>query len=887
MPQGPDNKSRAIKPLILVSLITALVALAVVGLFFYVQVSTMAMQEARQHTKNASDIFTSQTMAFLEERSRSSSLLSQEPEILRLFTSTGQNVLDAANATLDRYCSILEASACYLMDSTGLTVSSSNRNTKGSFVGKNYGFRPYFKNAIQGNPAVYLALGVTSKKRGLYFSAPVASETDKPLGVAIIKFSPEPLERKFSQASGIIAFTDTHGIVFASNKPEWLYKSLWSLSPEQTSAIENTLQFGDQKLDGIGLTLNEEHLATSLDSINFLHQSRPLTLLPGWRIHYLFNTDNIRPDITRRHRRLGYIMTVLFVLFSAGAFFLYSRANREIKKNQAYERALEHSEDRFRRLSEISNEAIFIHDRGIPIDVNSYAEQMFGYNRGELLSLTAQDFFDPEYLDLVMQNITEENVDPYEAVAVTKTGEKFPVEITGRMTYWKDHKVRVTVLRDISLRKEQEERIIYQAHYDALTGLPNRMLFKDRVNQAIKSARRNKSLLGLLFIDLDNFKIINDTMGHDHGDVLLQQAAQRLNATLRENDTVGRHGGDEFVILLSELRSPLDAEIIVENIIQAFEKPFNVNDKEFIVGMSIGVTIYPDDGKDYQALLKNADIAMYKSKEEGKNTFRFYADTMNEEAYRQLEVEHRLHKALENNEFYLVYQPICDARTMRIKGAEALLRWNNPDLGLVPPDEFIPLAEKTGGMIKIGEWVLRSACTQAAHWQNHTTDLFKISVNLSPRQIRDPAFIDLLKNILADSGLHPAYLQLEITEGLLVEQSPSTHDMLDAIHNLGVSIAMDDFGTGFSSLSYLRNFPFDALKIDRSFIHDLDSSPEAQVLIKATIAMAEGLGLDVVAEGIENDQQLEFLVEKDCDLVQGYLLGRPVDAEVFYQSYLD
>jgi len=384
-----------------------------------------------------------------------------------------------------------------------------------------------------------------------------------------------------------------------------------------------------------------------------------------------------------------------------------------------------------------------------------------------------------------------------------------------------------------------------------------------------------------MFVDLDDFKKINDTLGHDVGDALLTQAATRLSACVRNEDTVGRHGGDEFLILIEGVNEPNDMELVAEKILRAFAAPFEINGMTLVVTTSIGVAIFPEDGVDYQALLKSADTAMYEAKSEGKNRFHYYTDKMNQEAQRKLELDRQMHSALENGELSLVYQPIVAADSLSPIGAEVLLRWNSPVLGAISPAEFIPIAEQSGLILSIGEWVLETACQQVKQWIDERGLPFKLSVNVSPRQLRSIDFVDTLSQILSRTYFPASSLYIEVTEGLLIKQTSETTRILEQLEELDVGLSMDDFGTGYSSLSYLKDFPFDNLKIDRSFIRDLPHDHDAQVLITATIAMAHQLGLSVTAEGIEQVDQLQFLRENECDLIQGYLLGKPVPASEF------
>ncbi len=439
----------------------------------------------------------------------------------------------------------------------------------------------------------------------------------------------------------------------------------------------------------------------------------------------------------------------------------------------------------------------------------------------------------------------------------------------------------LAVKSDITASKRQEEQITYQAHYDALTGLPNRFLSLDRLTQLMLEARRRGRCAAVLFVDLDGFKKINDSLGHEAGDRVLVQTAERLSEAVRADDTVGRLGGDEFLVLLGDIAQPIEARRVAEDIINKFQAPFRQQGRDLIVTASIGIAVCPDDGILPAELLRHADMAMYESKKQGRNTYHFFTESMNQGAARRLELEEQLHGALERREFHICYQPMIDLAEDRIVGAEALLRWNNPALGAIPPDEFIPLAEQSELIVQLGQFVLREAMETAADWRDQYRDDFRIAVNVSPRQFRDREFVDFVSDQLQRLELSGDSLELEITEGVLMSGNIGLDKVLDDLHSLEVGIAMDDFGTGYSSLSYLRSYPFDTLKIDRSFVNDISVDSADRELVIAALSMGHGLGLRVVAEGVETEQQLEFLSSQGCDIAQGYLFGRPVPAAEF------
>lgn len=437
----------------------------------------------------------------------------------------------------------------------------------------------------------------------------------------------------------------------------------------------------------------------------------------------------------------------------------------------------------------------------------------------------------------------------------------------------------LAVKEDVTLRKQQEEHILHQAHFDSLTDLPNRFLVLDRLQQLLVEAQRNQELVGVLFIDLDDFKKVNDTLGHETGDKLLIEASSRLRTVVRAGDTIGRLGGDEFIVLIGGLGSASDAGPVTEHLLDKFREVYTIDGRELLITASIGIAVYPNDGNTASELLRSADSAMYHSKDLGRNTYSYFDDAMNQEVSRRLLIEEQMHGAIGRGEFSVLYQPLVDLRTNQINKAEALLRWNNPALGEIKPEEFIPVAEQTGLIISIGHYVLTDALEKLANWRKGCD--CSISVNLSPRQFRDPGLVHFIQNSLADAGIENHALELEITEGVLMSGHSYIDEVLDELNELGVRLAMDDFGTGYSSLSYLRSYPFDTLKIDKQFIEDITVDEGDKQLVIAAINMAHGLGLTVVAEGVEHESQRQILAEHNCDYVQGFLFSEAVGADAF------
>jgi diguanylate cyclase (GGDEF)-like protein len=436
-------------------------------------------------------------------------------------------------------------------------------------------------------------------------------------------------------------------------------------------------------------------------------------------------------------------------------------------------------------------------------------------------------------------------------------------------------------VEDITDRKVAEERVRFLAYYDALTGLPNRTLLQDRLATALAGARRRKDKIALLFLDLDRFKTINDSLGHSCGDLLLQDVAERLKRWARQQDTVARLGGDEFLIVLTTVKEVSDAAVAAERLIDAMDAEFVIQGHSFSIRCSLGISIFPEHGTDVETLIKNADAAMYSAKDNGRNNFRFFTKEMNVQVEERLTLESSLRRALDKKELFLMYQPQMDIDTGRITGLEALLRWKHPELGLVPPDRFIRIAENSGLILPIGEWVLRTACSQSRKWQDEGLSAVPVAVNVSAVQFRLEGFCELVRRVLHETGLAPQYLELELTESLLLSNADVMFSVFRELKTMGLKLAIDDFGTGYSSLSYLKQFPVSKLKIDRSFVRDVAVNADDAAITTAIISMAKSLNLKVIAEGVENEAQMSFLRAHHCDEIQGYYFSKPLSvAEV-------
>jgi len=550
---------------------------------------------------------------------------------------------------------------------------------------------------------------------------------------------------------------------------------------------------------------------------------------------------------------------------------------------------LRRSEERFRNLVESTSDWVWEVDaQGLYTYASPQIEDLLGYTQDEVMGKAALDFMPPDeamrmaelYKEIVAN---QESFTLLENINIHKNGKKVILETSGVPVFDEDNNFSGYrgIGRNITERKESEEKLLNLAHYDQLTKLPNRALFFSRLQNALDQIDTNKRLVAVIFLDLDQFKLINDSLGHDVGDLLLKEVAIRFSSAVRSDDTVARLGGDEFAIILADVANSSDIKKVTQKVFDTLNSPIMVDGRELFITSSIGISCAPEDGTNAKVLVTKADIAMFKAKELGRNNIQNYTPRMDMKTVERLTLETRLRKALEREEFRNYFQPKVYLGTGKMSGMESLLRWQATPEKLISPVEFIPLLEDTGLIVPVGEWVLYVSCQQTKKWHDAGFEKLRVSVNLSTRQFREEGLVKMVRRVLHNTGLDPEYLELEITESLLVDSYDQTLIALNKLFDMGIHITIDDFGTGYSSLSYLKQFPISTLKIDRSFIKDTPDDSESAALTASIIAMADSLHINVVAEGVETEEQVKFLSGLGCNEMQGFYFSRPIPAEDF------
>jgi len=557
---------------------------------------------------------------------------------------------------------------------------------------------------------------------------------------------------------------------------------------------------------------------------------------------------------------------------------------KDMSSQKEAEERLRGSEERFRGIFESAPIGIMLVElEGTIFQANRFAAQLLNYEK---------DHLDRLHISRLLQEQDRQRLK--ENLARLKDSNAAPISSEQRMLcqngseIWTNSHIMlqrssdgtplyyIVQIADITDLKQGQQRMEQMAFYDTLTNLANRRLFHDRLTQAIEHAIRTNRAAALLYLDLDNFKRVNDTLGHEIGDSLLREVAGRLKQCVRKEDTVARPGGDEFTILLNEITTPSDAGMVAEKILNHLREPITISGHPLVVTTSIGITLLPADGADPNVLTKNADLAMYKAKERGRNNYQFYSEDLNTNAVARLRTEYETRQALENKEFRLFYQPKVSLKTMQIVGVECLIRWDHPERGMLGPDQFIEVAEETGSIIDIGTWVIDEAFAAAQEINRTSESPLHIAINISPRQFRDPNLTTTIRRCIRETDMNPEHIELEITETMLMQDAAAAEETVRNLSDLGVRLAIDDFGTGYSSLSILKRFPINTVKVDKSFVMDIPDNPDDVAITRAVIAMAHELKMEVVAEGVETREQLQFLADLDCEYAQGYLFSRPV-----------
>ncbi len=625
--------------------------------------------------------------------------------------------------------------------------------------------------------------------------------------------------------------------------------------------------------------------------------SRPLMVLPEtlslMQARNIFDSHGFRHlGVTDNHGQLTAILSFSDILNG-----IDNRHLHELRKALKERRiALQHSQENLHLAQQVisaSRDGIMVTDaKGIIQSVNPAFTRITGYTAQEAIgntpALLKSGRHDANFYHEMWNSVAQQGHWAGEVWNRRKNGEIYPEWLSINAIYNEAGEITklAAILSDITDRKKSEEQIKNLAYYDVLTGLPNRRLFNDRLNIAIANAHRHDHLLALVFVDLDLFKRINDTLGHSAGDKLLVEVGRRISSQLREGDTAARMGGDEFTLLLQEIDDPDSAVNIAHRIINAISQPFTIDNNTLYVTASIGISIYPNDGNNSETLIRNADTAMYRAKDDGRNSYQLYTATMNASSLQHLEMENNLRRALSQREFTLNYQAKVCAKTGRVTGAEALIRWQHGDLGYISPNLFIPIAENIGLISEIGDWVLRSAINQCRDWLDLGIEDFRMAVNVSARQLVQPNFSQRVIELLEAANLDPWHLELELTESALMARPDEVVPMLSALKSRGIQISIDDFGTGYSNFGYLKRLPINKLKIDLTFIRDVPTNADDSELVAAMIAMAHKLRLSVTAEGVENQQQIDFLQQQQCDELQGYFITHPVAANKIRQLLL-
>jgi diguanylate cyclase (GGDEF)-like protein/PAS domain S-box-containing protein len=592
---------------------------------------------------------------------------------------------------------------------------------------------------------------------------------------------------------------------------------------------------------------------------------------------FLLRVETPRSLFQQGQKAIGIFLalfTAVVMLSTGGTCHIFERLTSSLKRQQE-------AEKHYRTLVGKAAEGIILvtHEGYFILEANAAFASFIGMTVQEILGCSLLDYLDSKNEECIAE-LTRILDETRELEFRHRSGHTIFAEVNGSSLTYQEQAVLSLIIHDVTERKNFEEQLMYQAGHDPLTGLPNRNLLNDRMTQAIAISERTRQSIVLILFDLDHFKVINDSMGHSYGDQLLITVARRLQELIRGSDTVSRIGGDEFVAVITTSNRSETVITVANRFLAAISRPFTLQGQEIHLTASIGIAQYPEDGEDFETLFKKADTAMYHIKEHGRNGIQFFAEEMNRKISKRMKIESQLRYALERNEFHLHYQPQIELSSGKIVGMEVLLRWHNNELGLVSPEDFIPVAEDTGIIIAMGEWALRTACVQYRIWTEQNFPKLRMAVNLSPRQFGHHNLVEMVRSTLNETGIDPSCLDLEVTESLMMNNIEDSIKKMVALRQLGLSLSIDDFGTGYSSLSSLQRFPLNILKVDRSFVQEIGNGSKS-VIIRAIVAMAHSLGLSVIAEGVETVEQLNFLRSHHCEEVQGYYFSRPLSSDKF------
>ncbi|MDO8250086.1 MAG: EAL domain-containing protein [Rhodoferax sp.] len=797
---------------------------------------------------------------------------------------TENKELAELNHSLNIAATQLKADVIGVLNAAGDSVAASNFDKPDSFVGSNYGEREYFRQARAGKPGQQYAVGWTSKLPGLYYSHPVY-ENGQFVGAVIVKRNISSFSHGMNQAKAFI--TDPNGVILLAPDKALEFRTLPDAAVARLSAELRQLQYGQSAFEPLGITpWGDKRLPLA---VRIGDGNQPVVLVSKTLADGMITLHVPRPlDMLARINTERYGLFILIaaagsmLIVAVSAVVLYLRESRKAEANL-----------RIAATAFESQEAMMITDaKSVILRVNRAFTDITGYSAEEVVgktpNLLKSGRHDAVFYATMWETLRRTGAWQGEVWDRRKNGEVYPKWLTITVVKGADGQIThyVGMHTDSTQRKAAENEIEHLAFYDPLTHLPNRRLLLDRLHHALAACARSGHQGALLFIDLDNFKTLNDTRGHDKGDLLLQQVAQRLADCMRDDDAVARLGGDEFVVMLEGLSGNSDeaatqAKTVGEKMLATLNQPYRLADDEHHSTASIGITLFADHRDTIDELLKRADLAMYQAKAAGRNTMRFFDPAMQAVVSARAALESDLRQGLQLKQFFLHYQPQV-SREGGTVGAEALLRWRHPERGMVSPLDFIPLAEDTGLILPLGLWVLQSACTQLVAWadQAHTADLV-LAVNVSARQFRQADFVAEVLGVLAQTGARGDRLKLELTESVVVENVGDIIEKMVALKAHGVRFSMDDFGTGYSSLSYLRRLPLDQLKIDQSFVNDVLTDPNDAAIARTIIALGQSLGLNVIAEGVETDGQRDFLAQAGCLHYQGYLYSKPLQAQDF------